>query len=92
VHLVSKLVASFSNPTEVDTISAGFFFAPKRKKRPNWGVSCRLHNYEGILKTLSALKNHSEAIFNPKIGTPRGNVSEYRTIVLLKVKHNFAAL
>ena len=42
-------VAPPRNPTEVDTISVGFFFASKRKKRPNWALFWKLRFYEGMV-------------------------------------------
>ena len=56
-------VAPPRNPTEKDTISVGFFFALKRKKRPIWGVFLTRIFTKELANTLSVLKNQFYAIY-----------------------------
>jgi len=63
-------VAPPRNPTEVDTISVGFFYALIRKKRPNWALFWKFRFCEGILRRFLSAKKSFLGILSSKIGTP----------------------
>jgi len=50
----------------------GFFFASKRKKRPNWALFWKLRFYEEMVVHSFSAQKSFKAIFRSKIGTPQG--------------------
>jgi len=78
-------VAPPPNPTEVDTISVGFFFTLKRKKRPNWGVFEHEFFFLNYPSFFERLKIIFRRFFAQKLEPPRESVSEYRTYKIVAI-------